>query len=120
MRRDFEVVHPDATIAEAARRLSRVGTPLPVSAGGHLMGLVGPEDLARPPRHDASSLRLTRIRDLIAPEVVFCLVNTEVDEAAALMHENHLERLPVLDEHRLLVGVLALEDLPQQPEQAPR
>ncbi len=111
MRSDFEVVHPDESVAQVARRLSG-SAPMPVCAGGRLLGLVRAEDLPDPARLETPPLRRLRVRDVIAPEVVFCLVDTDVDEAMMLMREYRLERLPVLDERRMLVGMPALDDVP--------
>ena len=112
MERQFEIVHPDATVEEIAPRLSRNTEPLPVCEGRRLIGLVRPEDLMGEPMPGLQRQRVTRIRDLITPDVVYCLESTEISEAVALMRENDLECLPVLDEQKALVGMLSLRSLP--------
>lgn len=116
MQRTFETVHPDLTLREVAPLLRR-HDPLPVVERGRLIGLLRQGDLDNEPLERADGFlgqRAVRIRDVIAPEVVFCLESTAIDEAAALMRELRVPSLPVLDEHGVLVGVLVAADLPKQ------
>jgi CBS domain-containing protein len=51
------------------------------------------------------------IQDVMTREVVYCFEDQEVEEAARLMGEKQIRRLPVLNRHKRLVGILALGDV---------
>ena len=113
MTRKFETVQAEAGVEEVARKLrSSKLDMLPVCTDGVLVGLVTNGDLnvrVAPSRRRAEP---TRVSDVISPDILFCFENTEVAEAAKLMRENRISRLPVLDRSKTVVGVLALKDIP--------
>ena len=43
--------------------------------------------------------------------VAFCFVDRNITEAAKVMEEQQVRRLPVLDRNKRLVGIVSLEDL---------
>ena len=109
MTRKFEIVQADARLEDVARKLETSGLKLlPVCQDGHLVGVITHTDLAK--RIPGAS----RVSDVIAPDLLFCFVNTEATEAANLMRENRVRYLPVLDHDKSIVGVLALEDIPSK------
>jgi CBS domain-containing protein len=114
MRRDFETIHPDAAVHEVAARLEAAGA-LPVSERGRLLGMLRRTDLDEAPveGHEIPlrgerSARFARVRDRVAPDVLYCLETTEAAEAFALMREKNVDRLPVLDARHQIVGILEL------------
>jgi CBS domain-containing protein len=115
MTRKFETIQADAPIHDVARKLETSGMKqLPVCRDGHLVGIVSQEDVtSRAPLGNRRADAI-RVADVIAPDLLFCFVNTEVNEAANLMRENRVDLLPVLDHDKSLVGVLALEDIPTE------
>ncbi|HMI30784.1 MAG TPA: CBS domain-containing protein [Candidatus Limnocylindrales bacterium] len=120
MTRKFEIVHADACLEEVARKLESSDIDhLPVCKDGLLVGMITQEEVAV--RGSAANRRAerTRVGDVIAPDVVFCFENTEVDEAASLMKENRVSLLPVLSRTKKVVGVLALKDIPGEREPGP-
>jgi CBS-domain-containing membrane protein len=48
---------------------------------------------------------------MMTPEVIYCFENRSVEEAAQLMEEKQIRRLPVLDAEKHLVGIVSLGDL---------
>jgi CBS domain-containing protein len=116
MKRSFETVHPDATIDDVAPLLAR-HERIPVCEHGRLLGMLRRANLegvtAEPGR-----ARRRRIRDLIAPDIAFCLDSTDVDEARVLMREKDLPWLPVVDGRHVLVGLVFAADV-ESPSAAP-
>jgi CBS domain-containing protein len=113
MTREFRVVHPDASVEEVLRLLQAPGSdPLLVCDGDRLIGMVRHSDVA--PRVVAARRRgiSARARDVVAEEILFCLETTATEEAVALMQEQGVASLPVLNQARCLVGILALKDVP--------
>jgi IMP dehydrogenase len=113
MTREHTTIHPDALIEEVAPRLgSPEADPIPVCENERLIGMISHQDIAPHINAATRNPRRIRVRDVLTPEVVFCLEGTEVVEAAAFMKENHLRRLPVLSADRKLAGMLTLESIP--------
>jgi CBS domain-containing protein len=113
MTREFEVVHADARVEEAARKLQKSGSAtLPVCKDGQLVGMVTHVDLTAGATLLKRGNETTRIGDVIAPDILFCFESTDVAEAASLMKENRVPLIPVLTRNGRMVGVLALKDIP--------
>ena len=49
----------------------------------------------------------------MTPDLVYCFEDQDTDEAAELMREKHVRRLPVLSREKRLVGMVSLGDLAQ-------
>jgi magnesium transporter len=71
---------------------------------GHLVGVVSLRQLvvAKPG---------TLIRNIMDPNPIYILVGADQEEAARLMQRYDLLALPVIDENRLLVGMITYDDL---------
>ncbi len=52
--------------------------------------------------------KTTRVRDIMSSPAMSVSLNTSVAKAAALMRENHIRHLVVVDDQQAVVGVLAL------------
>lgn len=112
MTRDVEVIHPDATLQEAAARMDVLDIgPLPVSDGGQLVGILTDRDItvrATAAGHDPSA---TRVREIMSRDLVYAFEDQDVAEAARLMQEKQIRRLLVLTRDRRLAGIVSLGDL---------
>ncbi len=116
-------VRPEAPVKEAARLLvEHEISALPVlDAGGELVGIVSEADLlpieTRPdPRTQATPIPPTAgsappyVADVMTRQVVTIESGGEVSEAARLMIEADVKRLPVMD-HERLIGIVSRRDL---------
>ncbi|MGI8424518.1 MAG: CBS domain-containing protein [Chloroflexota bacterium] len=112
MTREVEVIHPNATIAEAAERMKQLNVgPLPVCDGVKVQGMITDRDItirATAAGHDPNT---TKVREVMSPDVVFAYEDQDVEEAAKLMSEKQIRRLVVLNRDKRLVGIVALGDL---------
>jgi len=113
MTRKFETVQADAGVEDVARKLRDSDLDvLPVCRDGALVGLVTNGDLSAHVAPWRRRAEPTRVSDVISPDILFCFENTEVNEAAKLMRESRISRIPVLNRSKTVVGVLALKDIP--------
>ena len=120
MTRKFEIVHADACLDEVARKLeSSDADRLPVCKDGLLVGMITQEEVSVRSEPASRRTERTRAADVIAPDIVYCFENTEVNEAANLMKENRISLLPVLSRNKKVVGVLALKDIPGEHAPGP-
>lgn len=112
MTRDVESVLPGDTCQLAARKMREANIGfLPVcDASGEVQGTVTDRDIAvRLVAHGLPAQ--TNVWEVMTREVVSCLPDDEIAEAARLMGEREITRLVVLDHADRLVGVLSLADL---------
>ena len=117
MTRSFEVVHPDVPLEHVVPRLDAdVHRPLLVCEHGQLIGVLDLDAIRRGRKKRGMDTHPLRVRDAVAPEVLYCLESTDLAEAAALMREHRALAIPVLNAERRLVGVVALEDMPNEAE----
>jgi len=110
--RNPEVIHPNATICEAARIMKErdIGM-LPVCDGDRLVGSLTDRDLtvrAMAAGHDPFS---TKVREVMTPKVRYCYENDELGAAAQIMEKEQIRRLPVLNDQKRLVGIVSVGDL---------
>jgi CBS domain-containing protein len=107
-----EVIRPDATLREAAAAMkTRDIGPLPVCDGGRLVGVLTDRDITVRAIAAGEDLTAVRVRDVMTLEVITCFDDQPVTEAARLMRERQVRRLPVLDRAERLVGMVSLGDL---------
>jgi len=106
-------VEPGTSAQEAARLMQSkdVGS-LPVVEGDRLVGMITDRDLALRLVGEGRSAD-TPVGELASKDVVTIDPQQEVEEAARLMAEHQLRRLPVCEEDGKLVGILAQADVAQ-------
>ncbi len=113
MTSNVEWVGPDMTIDKLAIRMKDrdIGC-LPVEEGNRLVGLVTDRDIAI--RAIAAGLdpKTAMAREIMSKDVIYCFEDQDLDDAAHVMEEKRVRRLPVLSRFdKALVGMLALDDL---------
>jgi CBS domain-containing protein len=104
-------ITPDTTVQEAARLMKTedVGA-LPIVEDGRLTSVITDRDLAI--RGVAEGLETgTPVRELASKNVVTIDAQQSLEEAARLMAERQVRRLPVVEEDGRLVGMLAQADV---------
>jgi CBS domain-containing protein len=47
----------------------------------------------------------------MTPEIIYCFEDQDVKDAAILMEEKQIHRLPTLNRNKWIVGIVSLEDL---------
>lgn len=109
---DVEVVHPDATLQEAAVKMKSLDVgPLPVSDGGKVVGMITDRDITVRAVAEGRDPKSTTVREAMTDEVVYCYEDQDVEDAARLMAEKQVRRLLVMDRQDQLVGIVSLADL---------
>jgi CBS domain-containing protein len=111
-----EVVTPEATIQEAAEKMRHLDIgPLPVCDGDRLVGLLTDRDITVRAVAEGRNPTTTQVRDVMTPEVVYGYDDQDSQDAARLMEQYQIRRLPVLNHAKRLVGMVSLGDLAVHP-----
>ena len=110
-------IHPDETVAVAARTLAHYNIGiLPVCGGdGRLCGLVTDRDLVTRCLAAGRSPANTTVRDVMTAKVISAQPDLDGAAAASLMGKEQIRRLPVVENGRLC-GMVSLGDLATQQE----
>jgi len=107
-----EVIHPDATLAEAAEKMKSLDVgPLPVCDGDRLQGMVTDRDITVRATAQGRDPNTTRVRDVMTAEVFYCFDDQSIEEAAEIMERAQIRRLVVLNRDKRLAGIVSLGDL---------
>jgi len=106
-------ITPDTTAQEAARLLKNedVGS-LPIVEAGRLIGVVTDRDLALRVIAEGRELD-TPVNEFASKDLATIDPQQSLEEAARLMAEHQVRRLPVVEEDGRLVGMLAQADVAQ-------
>ncbi len=112
MTREVEVIHPNASIAEAAEKMKTLNIgPLPVCDGTTVLGMITDRDITIRATAEGHDPKNTKVRDVMTPEVVHVFDDQDVEDAAKLMAEKQVRRLVVLNREKRLVGIIAMADV---------
>ena len=109
---DVLMVGPAGTLAEAARLMKEndIGT-LPVCDAGRLVGMLTDRDITVRATAEGRDPRVTRVEEVMTPEVICCLESDDVKQAADVMQRAQLRRLLVIDGEGRLAGIVSLGDI---------
>ena len=104
-------VEADTDVATAATQMRALNVGvLPVLAGGQLVGVITDRDLALAMAEGNRPPGSVRVREHMSTAPVTVSPDTPVNEAAQLMAQHQVRRLPVVEGTRL-VGIIALGDV---------
>ena len=111
-----DVISPEATIREAAEKMRHLDIgPLPVCDGDRLVGMLTDRDITVRTVAEGRNPVSTRVREVMTPDVVYGFDDQDVQDAARLMEQYQIRRLPVLTRTKRLVGMVSLGDLAVHP-----
>jgi CBS domain-containing protein len=112
MSTQVESVRPDASIQEAAQKMRSLDVgALPVLDGQDLKGMVTDRDLTIRATAEGRDPKTTTVREVLSPELVSIVEDQDLEDAARLMQEKQVRRLPILSRDQRLVGIVALADV---------
>ena len=75
------------------------------------VGFLTDRDICMAAYTQGGSLQMLRVENAMAQRVVSCHADDEISEAAGIMRENAVRRLPVVDHDGRLIGLLSIDDL---------
>ena len=111
MSRDVKIISPDLTIGEAARNM-RDGDfgMMPVGEDNRMIGTLSDRDIAIRAVAEGKGSG-TKVRDVMSAGIAWAYEDDSVEQAAKIMSDRQVRRLPVVDRDKRLVGIVALGDI---------
>ena len=110
MSTDVQTVSPDDTIEEAAQEMRDGDFGLvPVVEDEQLVGVVTDRDIAIRAVAEGKD-PCTPVSEVMSEGVVWVNEDDSVEDAARIMSEHQIRRLPVVDSEQHLVGIVSLGD----------
>ena len=110
MSRDVQIISPDGTIKEAAQQMRKGNFGMmPVGENDRMIGTISDRDIvirAVAEGKDPS----TKVREIMSEGIVWAYEEDSVDDAAKLMGDRQIRRLPIVNADKRLVGIVALGD----------
>src|SRR5207247_10660519 len=93
-----ECVSPQITLQEAAQKMKAldVGTLL-ICDNDRLAGMITDRDITVRATASGCDPAKTKVLDVLTPGIAYCYDDQEADEAAQLMKDKQIRRLPVLN-----------------------
>ncbi|MDQ2988333.1 MAG: CBS domain-containing protein [Pseudomonadota bacterium] len=105
-------IGPNDSVFSALQRMADKGIgALLVMEGDAIVGIVTERDYARKIALRGLTSALTLVRDVMTTSVMFVRPNQASEECMALMTDNRLRHLPVVDDDGKLVGLISIGDL---------
>jgi len=112
MTRGVEVVRPNTGLKQAAEKMKDLDIgALPVSDGKSLIGMLTDRDITVRAVAEGRDPLTTEVQDVMTTDVVYCFEDQDVKEAAQIMADRQIRRLPIIDRDQRLVGIVSLGDL---------
>jgi CBS domain-containing protein len=111
MTRDVATIRPEQSLLDAAELMrSRDVGSLPVHENDRLIGMITDRDIVVRGLTDNDVAGKT-VRDVMSEEVMYCRVGDQVESVATNMADLEMRRLPVVDDHKRLVGIVSLANM---------
>lgn len=105
-------VGPETSAKDIARVLRdrKIGC-VPVMENDRLIGMITDRDITIRTVAEGRDAGSATARDIMSAPVCVCHEDDLLADAAQIMEDNHVRRLPVLDRDERLVGILTSDDL---------
>ncbi len=105
-------VAPDTSVSELARLMKEhdIGS-IPIGENDRLVGMVTDRDIALRAFTNGHNPADLVARDVMTAGIVYCHTTDTIEDAVRIMESNKIRRLPVIDQNKRMVGMLAVGDI---------
>jgi len=113
MTRNVRCISPDETLGTAAQIMweNDCGAVPVVETDGRLVGIVTDRDICMAAQLQGAPLHDSRVTSAMARDVKTCSPRDTPVTVQAIMSQNKIRRVPVVDDQGRLVGIVTLGDL---------
>jgi CBS domain-containing protein len=107
-----ETIAPTSNVRDCARKMDQVGVGLlPVADKGKLVGVVTDRDICCSVVARDRDPETVTVREIMTTDVASCLEEQDCTEAARLMEDKRVRRLPVVNRQQAMTGLISIDDL---------
>jgi CBS domain-containing protein len=107
-----EWIAPQTPVTDIARKMRDLDIgAMPVGENDRLIGMVTDRDIACRGVADGKDMGSLTARDVMSKGIVFCRDTEELEDAARIMEQRQIRRLPVINDRKRMVGMLCLGDI---------
>ncbi|MDF2907595.1 MAG: hypothetical protein K0R34_2916 [Herbinix sp.] len=115
MTKDIASLRSDDSLEHAAQLMKQYNCgSLPVCTQDKLIGIITDRDITVRSVAAGEDVSHKRVGDVMTNDVVFANPETDVNDAAKIMSDRQIRRLPVV-ENNSLIGIVALGDISLEP-----
>ena len=112
MSKNVTWVGPELSLQDAAKKMRELDIgSLPVGKDDRLIGMITDRDIACRAVAEGDDPAKTMIAEAMSKGVTYCFEDQDVGEAAHLMEQKQIHRLPVLNRQKRMVGMVSLGDI---------
>jgi CBS domain-containing protein len=105
-------VDPHDSAADAARRMREVDSgAILVAEDGHLKGLLTDRDIVVRAVAEGRDPSQVEVQEICSAEIQALAPDDDVDRAIQLMRDQHVRRIPVVEDGDRPVGIVSIGDL---------
>ena len=106
------VAEPGDTVASAARKLrdGRVGCVV-VARAGHAIGILTDRDIALRAVAGGLDPELATVQTVMTADPFLLEASDSLESAVHLMQKHGIRRLPIVDDQRMLLGIVTADDI---------
>jgi CBS domain-containing protein len=110
--KDAVCIGPEETLEATAMKMKKfnVGSLL-VCEEDKAIGIITDRDVLMRGTASKRNIGQTKVREVMSSAPLCCAESDTVEQVVAIMTENHVHRLPVLDSEQKLAGIVSLSDL---------
>jgi IMP dehydrogenase len=99
-------IRPDVTVAEAKKAMAEYGVSgLLVEEGGKLAGIITRRDIT----FESNNKR--KVSEVMTKDVITAKAGTTIEQAKEILNKQRIEKLPVIDDKRRIVGLITSKDI---------
>lgn len=112
MHSGVEWVAPDTRLSEVAllMKTKDIGS-VPVGDNDRLVGMVTDRDIALRGFENGRDAATLTAGDVMTKPIVYCRADDAIEDALRIMESRQIRRLPVINQDKRMVGMLALGDI---------
>ena len=99
-------IKPDLTVAEARKVMEEYSVSgLLVEEGGKLLGIITRRDIT------FENNNKLKVSELMTKDVITAKAGITIDQAKEILHNKRIEKLPVVDDKKHIVGLITSKDI---------
>jgi CBS domain-containing protein len=104
--------HQDNTVMEAIALffINRVGSLIIVDEHDHIKGILAPNDILKAVHTDLDNIRQAKVSQFMSKDLIVAKPDDKVDYIQAVMTENRVRHIPIMDQGKLL-GIVSIGDV---------